>query len=111
MSSMVLFHFNIIIIIKKTQYNTLNRKLSNSKFNKVKSATKNETDVTLNLSSNFIENPNDETNFPYKLLLTGTLVSKIFKVFANGLSGNVKFLKIQFPKMIKSGEFLPFSFN
>ena len=33
-----------------TQYDTLNVKLSNSRFNKLKSATKNGTGVTLNLS-------------------------------------------------------------
>ena len=31
---------------------------------------KNGTEVTLNLPSNLIENPNDETNIPQKLLLT-----------------------------------------
>ena len=49
-----------------TQYNTLNVKLSNSQPNKLKSAIKNETEVTLNLSSNLIGISNDETNFPHK---------------------------------------------
>ena len=35
-----------------TQYNSLNVKLSNSQFNKSKSAIKNETDLILRLSSN-----------------------------------------------------------
>ena len=76
-----------------TQYNTLNVKLSNSQLNKLKSAIKNGTEVTLNLSSNLIRNSNDETNFPHKLLLTDTQVSKICKAFANGLSANIKFSK------------------
>ena len=38
-----------------TQYNTLNVKLSNSQLNKLKSAIKSETEITLNLSSNLIE--------------------------------------------------------
>ena len=38
-----------------TQYDTLNVKLSNSQLNKLKSAIKNETEITLNLSSNLIE--------------------------------------------------------
>ena len=66
----------------------LNVKLSNklkSKLNKLKSAIKNGTEVTLNLSSNLTGSSNDETNFPYKLLLTNTQVSKIRKAFANGL--------------------------
>ena len=37
-----------------TQYNSLNAKLSNSQFNKFKSAIKNETEVVLRLSSNMI---------------------------------------------------------
>ena len=55
-----------------TQYNSFNVKLSNSQLNKLKSATKNETEVVLILSSNMIGNPNDETNFSHKLLLTNT---------------------------------------
>ena len=39
-----------------TQYNSLNVKLSNSQLNKLKSATKNKTDVILRLSSNMIDN-------------------------------------------------------
>ena len=37
-----------------TQYNTLNVKLSNSQLNKLKSAMKNETKVTLHLPSNVV---------------------------------------------------------
>ena len=55
----------------------INVKLSNSQLNKLKFAIKDETEVTLNLSSNLIGNSNDETNFPHKLLLTNTEVSKI----------------------------------
>ena len=66
------------------QYNMLNVKLSNSQLDKLKSAIKNETEVTLNLSSNLIGNPYDETNFSYKLLLTNTQVSKIRVAFPNG---------------------------
>ena len=47
-----------------------NRKLSNSQFNKLKSAIKNGTCVILRLSSNMIGNSDDEANFPHKLLLT-----------------------------------------
>ena len=59
-----------------TQYNTLNVKLSNSHHNELKSATKNGTEVTWNLSSNLIGTSNDETNFPFKLLFTNTQVFK-----------------------------------
>ena len=37
-----------------TQYNSLNVKLSNSQRNKLKSGTKNRTEVTLELSSNIV---------------------------------------------------------
>ena len=50
------------------QYNTLNVKLRNSYFKKLKFAIKNRTEVTFNLSLNLIRNSNDETNFLYKIL-------------------------------------------
>ena len=56
-----------------TQYNSLNVKLSNSQLNKLKLAIKSETEVVLRLSSNMIDNSDDETNFPYKLLLIDKL--------------------------------------
>ena len=89
-----------------TKYNTLNVKLSNSQRNKLKSAIKNGTEITLSLSSNLIGSSNDETNFPCKLLLTDTQVSKICKAFANGSSANIKFSKTQLAKMIQSGRFI-----
>ena len=58
---------------------------------------------TLDLSSNLIGNSNDESNVPYKLLLTDSQVSKIHKAFANGSSANIKFSKTQLSKMIQSG--------
>ena len=62
-----------------TQYNTLMVKLYNPQLSKLKSAIKNGTEVTLNLSSNLIGNSNDETNFLHKLLLTNIQVSKFVK--------------------------------
>ena len=54
-----------------------------SQFNKLKSSKKNATDVILKLKSNMLSNSYDETNFPYKLLLTDRQVSKICQYFAN----------------------------
>ena len=68
--------------------------MSNSLFNKLKSAIKNGFEITLNLSSNLIGNCNDEANFPHKTL-THTQASKICKAFANGSSANIKFSKTQ----------------
>ena len=76
-----------------TQYNMLNVKLSNSQLNKLKSAIKNGTEVTLNLSSNVVGDSADENNFPHKLLLTNTQVAKICKAFGNGSSANITFSK------------------
>ena len=89
-----------------TQYNTLNIKLSNSQLNKLKSPINNETEVTLDLSSNLIGNCNDETNFLHKLLLTDTQVSKICKAFANSSSVNIKFSKTQLSKIVQLGGIL-----
>ena len=89
-----------------TQYTTLNISLSNLKLNKLKPAIKNETEVKLNLSSNLIWSSNDETNFPHKLLLTDTQVSKICKAFTNGSSANIKVSKIQLSKMLQQGIFV-----
>ena len=86
-----------------TQYNALNLKSSNSQLNKLKPATKSWTEITLNLSSKLLGNSNDETNFPHKLLLTDTQVSKIRKAFANTSSANIKFSKIELSKLIQSG--------
>ena len=44
---------------------------------------KNGTELTLNLSSNVIGDSKDEANFPHKLLLTDTQVSRLRTAFAN----------------------------
>ena len=49
---------------------------------------------------------NDENNFPHKLLLTNTQVSKICNIFANGSSANIKLSKTQLHKIGQSGKFL-----
>ena len=54
--------------------------MSNSQLNKLKSGITNGTEVNLNLSLNLIENSNDETNFPHKILLTDTKVSKFLQI-------------------------------
>ena len=68
-----------------TQYNTLNIKWSNSQLNKSESGIKTRAELTFNLSPNMIEHSSDEANFPLKILLTGTQVSRICKTFRNGV--------------------------
>ena len=89
-----------------TQYNRLNVKLSNSQFNKLKSAIKNETEVVIRLSPNMIGDSNDEANFAHELLLTDRQVSSICKAFTNNSSADIKFSKTELSKMIQSGRFL-----
>ena len=52
-----------------TQYNTLKVKLSHSHHIKLKSGIKNNTELTLKISSNVVGDSNDENNFSRKLLL------------------------------------------
>ena len=89
-----------------TQCNSLNVKLSNSQLNKWKSEIKNKTGVVLMLSPNMIDNSNDDTNFPHKLLLTNRQVANVRKAFANNSSTDIKLSKTQLSKMIQSGGFL-----
>ena len=88
------------------QYNSLNVKFSNSQLNKLKSTIKNETEVTLKLSSNVVGDSNDENKFPHKFLLTNTQVLKTRKAFANGSSANTKLSKTHLLKIGESGGFL-----
>ena len=89
-----------------TQYNTSNVKLSNSQLEKLKSGIKNGAEVTLKFSSKVVGASNDENNFPHKLLLINTQVSKLRKVFANNSSANIKLSKTQLHKIGQSGGFL-----
>ena len=99
---MILFLFWYIIDTRMTRCNTLNVKLSNSQLSKLKSAIKNGTEVTLNLSSNIIGDSNDENDFSPKLLLTNTHVSRPRKTFANNSSANMKLSKTQLHKIGRS---------
>ena len=67
--------------------------MSNSQLNKLKSGIKEGTEVTLNISSNVVDNSNDKTNFPHRFLLTNTLVSRLRKAFLNNSAANRKLSK------------------
>ena len=86
-----------------TLYNTLNVKLSNSQLNKLISGIKNGTEVILSLSSNTIDNSNDEANVPRKLL---PHISRLHKAFANNVMCNIKLSKTQLSKIGQSGGLL-----
>ena len=85
-----------------TKNNSLNLKPSNSQYDKIKSAIKNESEVVLRLPSNVIGN--DETNFPDKL--TNRQVTNLRKAFSNYSSTDIKSSITQISKMIQSGGFL-----
>ena len=89
-----------------TQCNTLNVKLSNSQLNKLKYGIKTKTEVTFKILSNVIGDSNDENNFPNKLLLTNTQVSKLRKAFANDSSAKIKLSKTLLYKIGQSEELL-----
>ena len=89
-----------------TQYSSLTVKLSNSQLSKLKSATKNQTNVVLRISSNMVGNSNDNISFSYELLLTNRQVANIRKAFASHSSTDIKLPKTQLSKMIQSGGFL-----
>ena len=74
------------------QQDTLNVKLSHSELNKLKLRMRDSKELTLVFLLNVIGN--DKKNYPQKLLLTNTHVSKICKSFANGSSANIEFLKV-----------------
>ena len=74
----------------------------NSQFIQLKLGVKNDTKVTLNLSSNFI----GKTNFPHKLLLTNTQISRIYKTFGNNSSAVIKLSKTQLHKIRQLGRLL-----
>ena len=62
--------------------------------------------VSSKLSSNVIGDANDKNNFPHKLLLANTQVSRLSKAFANGSSANIKVSKTQLHKIGQSGGLL-----
>ena len=89
-----------------TEYNTLNVKLSNFQIKKLKSGIKNDTEVTLKISSNIVGDSNDENISQHNVLLTNTQVLKLCKAFASNSSANVKLSKTQLHKIGQSGGFL-----
>ena len=82
-----------------TQNNSLNVKLSILQRTKLKSTTKNKTEVVLRLSSNMIGD--DETNFPHKLSVTNRQVVNLGKAFVNYLSTDIKLSKTHISKTLK----------
>ena len=83
-----------------TKYNGVNVKLTNSQLNPLISTKKNSAKVLLRLSSNMIDNSNDETNFVHKLLLTDRQVTSFPNAFANNWCADVELSKNQIFKLV-----------
>ena len=81
-----------------SQYNTLKVKVSNLQRNKFKSGIENGIEEILKISSNIVDDSSDENNFPHKLLLTNTQVSRLCIAFGSGSSANIKLSKTQLHK-------------
>ena len=60
----------------------------------------------MKILANVVVDSNDENNFPHKLLLTNTQVSRLSKTFGNRCSANIKLSKTQLHKIKQSGGFL-----
>ena len=60
----------------------------------------------MKISLNVVGDSNDENNFPNKLLLTNTQVSKLCRALANNSSAKIKLSKTQFHNIAQSGGFL-----
>ena len=81
------------------EYNRVNVDLSDLKLNKLKSAAKNQTGVTLRMNIR-IFNGND---LPHELLLTARPKAKLTSAFEINMSTDIKLSKTQIVKIIQSG--------
>ena len=83
------------------EYNKVNVKLSNSQLNKLRSATENQTGVTLRMNIKMFNG----NNLPHELLLTTRQKTKVRNAL-NNMSTDLKLSKAQISKIIQSGGFL-----
>ena len=71
------------------EYNKVNAKLSDSQLNKLKSAVKNETGVSLRMNIKMF----GENNLPHELSLTTRQKTKLRNAFENNMSTDIKLSK------------------
>ena len=84
------------------EYNNLHVKLLDSQLNKLKSAAKNQTGVTLRMNIKMLNG----NNLPHELLLKTKQKMKLRNAFENNMSTDIKFPKAQISKIIQSGGLL-----
>ena len=80
----------------------LNVKMLNSQLNKLKTAAKSQTRVTLRMNIKMC----NKNNLPRELLLTTRQKTKLGNEFENNMSTDIKISKAQISKIIQSGAFL-----
>ena len=76
--------------------NKVNAKLSNSQLNKLRSATENQTEVTLRMNIKMFNG----NNLPHELLLTTRQKTKLRNAFENNMSTDKELSKPQISKII-----------
>ena len=76
------------------EYSKVNVKLPNSQLNKLKTATKTQTGVTLRMNFKIL----NRNNFSHELLLTTRQKTKLRTAFENKMSTDVKLSKAQISK-------------
>ena len=84
------------------EYNKVNVKLSGLQLNKLKTAVKNKTGLTLRMSMKMLNG----NNLPHELLLTTRQKTKLRNSFENNMLTNIKLSKAKISKIIHSGGFL-----
>ena len=78
------------------RYNKVNVKLSDSQLNKLKTAVKNQTRVTLRMSIKMFNG----NNSPHELLLKIRQTTKLRSEFENNMSTDIKLSKARISKLI-----------
>ena len=91
-------HYQLIAV----EYNNVNVKLSDSQLDKLKSAVKNQTGVTLRMNIKIFEG----NILPHELKLTTRQKAKLRNAFENNIAADIKLTKTQISKIIQSGGFL-----
>ena len=94
-----------------TQYNKVNVNGSNSELLKLKLRINDGTQVTFSLSSDVIDDSNEEIEFSPKFLLTDRQVSRLPEYYANKSSVSMKLSKTLLSKMAQLERFLGILFG
>ena len=84
------------------EHNKVDVKLSDSQLNKLKSATRNHSGITLRMNIKMFKG----SNLPHELLLTTRQKRKLRNASKNNMSTDIKLSKTQIAKIIQSGGFL-----